>query len=149
MCGFIQHLSGDTAIICAKWDSRYDEMVTAMKWSLRWNSHCDGIVTAMEWPLQGNVCSSRKLKSHKTLYIAPRDRSALNGRETLCLIMADELSHTSRAIVALASNETYHLQQYQSRRNICCCLVAKLLLREKNFDCVAIISANFEPLIAI
>jgi hypothetical protein len=48
-------------------------------------------------------------ESHKTLYIAPRDRSALNGREKLCLIMADELSHTSRAIVALASNEAYDL----------------------------------------
>jgi hypothetical protein len=24
-------LSGDTAIICAKWDSRYDEMVTPME----------------------------------------------------------------------------------------------------------------------
>ena len=54
VCGFIQHLSGDTAIICAKWDSRYDEMVTPMKWSLRWNGHCDGMVTAMEWSLRWN-----------------------------------------------------------------------------------------------
>lgn len=65
----------------------------------------------MRWSLQGNFCSSRKLDSHEGLYITPRARDALNGPEKLFLIMADELRHTNREIVALASNENSHLQQ--------------------------------------